>query len=360
MKTSKLFSIQALRAYAALSVLCGHACEEWAAAFDQSLGFHTRALTFGVDVFFVISGFIMYNTAAETFGKPGASLEFLRRRVIRIVPLYWIFTTLMALSTIFLAAHVHSTTLTPWTTFSSYIFWPAERESGRIAPILSLGWTLNYEMFFYALFAVALLFPLKRGLACLAVSIFGIAAFGWLAAPTEPALRFWSDPIILEFAAGVALAIGYRRVRIASIPGAALCFALGFGALFAQCIIGGEAHRVLLGGGPALLLVAGAALLPPSLDARIPGFVVLLGDSSYALYLCHRFVMRIYTIGLDVVSPAQTIDLGLYLAGLITLTIIASIIVYKFVEIPTLSWLRTVSTAPAHPALTDIALRRKT
>ncbi len=95
--TPTLVSIQALRAVAALMVLVFHLCQEL-----TKLGADLPATTFiigtaGVDLFFVISGFVMVYSSERLFGQPRASIQFLARRVVRIVPLYWIATTAMVL-----------------------------------------------------------------------------------------------------------------------------------------------------------------------------------------------------------------------------------------------------------------------
>src|SRR5262245_8564740 len=131
--SSSLVSIQALRAIAALLVFLGHAINavdlEVAAAFPNSYG------PFGVDLFFVISGFVMVYSSERLFGQPGAPIKFFARRLARIVPLYWAATAILVwfdvpnastkavLGSLFFAPHL-----------------PAE------APLLFVGWTLIFEM----------------------------------------------------------------------------------------------------------------------------------------------------------------------------------------------------------------------
>src|SRR5690606_35064881 len=102
---------------------------------------------FGVDLFFVISGFIMVHVSRNQFARPGAPLDFVRRRLVRIVPLYWTMTTLMVAVVLLLPQSVDTATADPRQWIASYLFIPFERASdGMMRPVLGLGWSLNYEM----------------------------------------------------------------------------------------------------------------------------------------------------------------------------------------------------------------------
>ncbi|PZN94338.1 MAG: acyltransferase, partial [Hyphomicrobiales bacterium] len=113
----------------------------------------------GVDIFFVISGFIMVHASGELFGRPGATRLFLERRIARIVPLYWAATTLFLLIGYVVPAALNSGAPDLGQIMASYLFWPAVSTQGLVQPVYSLGWTLNYEMLFYVLFAAALVLP---------------------------------------------------------------------------------------------------------------------------------------------------------------------------------------------------------
>jgi peptidoglycan/LPS O-acetylase OafA/YrhL len=121
---------------AATAVVCSHVYPSF------------TACAAGVDIFFAISGFVIVISSERLLGADGAPLVFLRKRLIRIVPIYWL-TTMLALSTL---GSIH-----PATVAASFFFVPNVNEySATVTPVLSVGWTLNLEMFFYALFALAL------------------------------------------------------------------------------------------------------------------------------------------------------------------------------------------------------------
>ena len=166
----------------------------------------------GVDIFFVISGFIMVYASEDLFGRKGASVEFLARRVARIVPLYWMFT---AFYTLFLVIALVGTTkdFPGWPNIvASFAFWPAYA-TGHEAPmpVFELGWTLNYEMFFYAVFAVFIGLRRSRTVIAVAALLGGLVLMGFVLQPSAAAPFFWTRPIILEFVFGMGIALLLRH-----------------------------------------------------------------------------------------------------------------------------------------------------
>ena len=198
-----LRSIQILRAVAACLVVFGHALHETAGIAARTgrppLNVNVIDWGIGVDIFFVISGFIMIYTTAELFGQPGAMRTFLMRRIIRIVPLYWLMTAGLIL-TYLLAPKMLNVPIEGWRSIvTSFFFIPDLRGNGEVRPIMALGWSLNYEMFFYAVFAVCLLAPLRRAALYLTGFFVGIAILGATLKPQSIALAYWTNSIVLEF-----------------------------------------------------------------------------------------------------------------------------------------------------------------
>jgi exopolysaccharide production protein ExoZ len=198
-----LSSIHYLRALAAVAVVESHA---------------TRGLLgqAGVDVFFVISGFIMWTiTSRET-----APRIFFQRRLIRIVPLYWTATLIMAF---------HQKVAVDAVVKSLY-FIPFFGEKGQIWPVLVPGWTLNYEMFFYVLVGATLLLPRRIQLACLIVGLCSLSLSHpfvvWL---RDPVLLTYTNPLVLEFLAGILIAEGRFRTQLPGSIGGFLLLAIGMG-----------------------------------------------------------------------------------------------------------------------------------
>ncbi len=296
--TTQIGGIQVLRGLAAVSVAFLH-IEQAAGAFvgrpGQSPWPWLRALPWeaGVDVFFVISGFVMAYASADLFARPGAVRIFLARRVARVVPLYWLFTSL----TLFVALAAPRLLNDPisggWPgVVASYLFIPWARQDGAMQPLFRLGWTLNYEMLFYAVFAPFLLLGRRGGVAGVVAVIAVLTIVGQFVQPQNRQIGFWTDPIVTEFAYGVVLgALRTEEVRLPRVLRLAL---LGFGIAAFVCIgVDDTQRRALSYGLPAVCLLAGAALGPCwSGRSALSRAALLLGDSSYAVYLVHPYPMR--------------------------------------------------------------------
>ena len=134
----KLPNIQILRAVAALAVVFYHAGIETTTickAVGKTCSYDFWVGAFGVPLFFIISGFIMVTTSWNSFGVKGAPLDFMRRRITRIVPLYWLVTTVAVVGIILSPSMLNVPVLDPLYIAASYLFWPIERVNGLVRPI---------------------------------------------------------------------------------------------------------------------------------------------------------------------------------------------------------------------------------
>jgi len=293
--------VQGLRAAAALSVAFVHFTND-AVSFgaDPSGALHAIARFMpwdaGVDIFFVISGFIIVHASAPLFGAPGASWRFLRRRLTRIVPLYWLTTALFLLILWRDGGAIHGDIGGGAFIAASFLFIPWPRPDGIMQPAFGLGWTLNYEMFFYLVLACCLSLPRKAAVAAAAGVLCALILLDQLGHFPNPQFGFWSSPLTLEFCAGMAIAqaraAGFR-LNVAPrllLPLAALV-------ILHLTVQSAPQFRPFAFGIPALMLVAAAALgRPAAALSRRHLWMVRLGDASYALYLVHPFVMRAMSI----------------------------------------------------------------
>ena len=303
----KLVAIQVLRGLAALSVALLHLEPEWLLRGAVPEGWNRPfPLEAGVDVFFVISGFVMVYASHALFGRNGAARDFLVRRLARVVPLYWL-TTIVVLGLLaVLPELMRGAQATPGLVAASFLFVPWPRPDGIVQPVYTLGWTLNYEMFFYLVFAVVLGlgFGRRAVVACVSAVFAGLVAIGFARPDLPQPLGFWTSAIQVEFVLGMAL--GLARLEGVTLP---LAFRLALAVLGIGLfwLVGGNAgarfgpYAPLLFACPAACLVAACGLSPGRPDGQGRDGAPLrwpvraaesLGDASYAIYLLHPFAIR--------------------------------------------------------------------
>lgn len=336
-------SIQALRGLAALFVVFQHV---------RFLNFGA----FGVDIFFCISGFmIMFTTEKST-------KYFFRKRLIRILPLYYLMTLGTYLLLLLFPSMFQQTRQDPSYLFKSLLFLPFDIGGGAIQPLVRIGWTINCEMLFYLLFFIAFHISMKyRGLICSAflvilvgmVQIFAPAIFSWqspIGSVLSPFLIFYGDPVMLEFLFGILayylLRYLYRRhtlhpfSRTVSLL-SAVCIPVIFCLLayFTPRINVIGFRRLPLWGLPALLLVILAFLA--GLGLTMPRLFVKLGDISYSLYLVHYYpVMFLDRAVFDFSTLSVMSVAGLVIS--VALSIVLAYLCWFLIEQKFTGWLRKV------------------
>lgn len=324
-----LFSIQYLRAVAALSVVVFHAT--WTA--NQT--FHTippvQCPAAGVDIFFVISGFIMWVTALDQ--PPDI---FFKNRITRIVPLYWAVTVALYFGWL-LVGHAAPP---PVDLLKSLTFIPYVAENGALEPVVSVGWTLNYEMFFYALFAASLMAPksLRPAILLSTLSLLVIAGTVWHVAPPW---TFYTSPLLLEFTSGVFLGMAFGALGIPGKRGGAALILIGVFCLMASELHPpGDSHwrRMIVWGLPAFCIVMGALSFDSESCVRP---LKAAGDASYSIYLSHALVISavkstLLAIGINgLEASVLLVALSIPASGLIGFAI------YSLIERPLLAYIRT-------------------
>ena len=325
-------SLQYLRGIAALMVVAFHAADYAGRAAGAEPNALFAAGLSGVDLFFVISGFVMIVSTADRDVRP---LAFLWKRLIRIAPLYWLLTLLLA-NVALLAPSLLSTTLYDGGhLLASLAFLPYRHPIlPATVPMLVPGWTLNYEMAFYLVFALSLLLPTRWQVpAVVGVLLFAVSLRHLI--PYSHAGGFYTMPLILEFGAGMLIA---RAVAtgIAIRPWlAGLVFALGWAALFS--LAGGDHWRSIASGAPAALIVVGAVFLERG--RRLPVLPPLrwLGDASYSIYLTHVLTLPVLAkLWTAAGLPASAWFIAVCLAA----AVLVGTTVYHLVERPLLREMR--------------------
>ncbi|WP_110707533.1 acyltransferase [Salinicola sp. CR57] len=319
-----LISVQALRALAAWIVVFHHFMQVFfsfeADNWVEYL-FSTRGQV-GVDIFFVISGFIIY---VSSRGKRLTMPQFLLHRLVRIVPAYWLYTLITAAIIYFTSNVMPDYGLSLKGLIMSLFFLPTENPAGYgYYPILPVGWTLNFEMLFYVVFAASLM--LKREWRLWSV-VLAIVVINTLFAHQPFISNFYTDPIIFEFLLGMGIGALYRRYGMPQGRWWPIALALASSATILHFNDPSGALRFLAWGLPSALLVVAFI----GMEARIGNNRVFkaMGDWSYSTYLLHVIVLWSGNYVLT-----EQFGLPPYLALAICLPVIAlcSWLSYEFVE----------------------------
>ncbi len=291
----------------------------------------------GVDLFFVISGFVMVYSSERLFGDRASLRTFLTRRAIRIVPLYWTMTSVM-LGWVMVRGFAASDA-SPIHALASYFFIPYPRPSGPIDPLYGLGWTLNYEMMFYLIFACTLFAPRKIAVAIASLCLITMTIIHSLQLPVSREITYLTDPIILEFVFGMAVAVILRTG--ARLPRGACYLLIGLAVAIPSLLLWrpsltwwtGPLTRSELWGIPAAVIVAAVVLVDRPLF--VPVLVVALGDASYALYLLHpgvNFIVR-HAAARGLFFDAATMP-WVYLAASLCVSVVVALATYQWFEKP--------------------------
>ena len=332
------FNVQALRGIAACMVVLFHASEKWsiAATGRDSMAWSVGAS--GVDIFFVISGFVMATSSLSKGNGPQSAWEFFKRRLVRILPLYWIITTVLVIK-----IDLGLVRNTAWTgavplpfAFCSYLLIPY-LHGGETSPILGQGWTLSYEMFFYLLFAAAL--AIRKSVPqfltfvlCLLVLIGSFRTDDW------PAITVLLRPMLLEFLAGLWLGVAALKGRFL---GPRLSISLAASAVLTELFLHPTQPFVgrLEWGVCSILIFQAAVALEPVIGKRIPRWMLLVGDASYSIYLVHPMFLGYYTERLKaahvlLAGRVRLQDDVITLVVCLGLSLLVGIVVYKAIELP--------------------------
>jgi peptidoglycan/LPS O-acetylase OafA/YrhL len=356
MGTARLQSIQALRFAAALAVIAFHLTYLlWDTPVIAAIRPIAAAGNSGVDVFFVISGFVIFTVSRKidwSEGAQAAAFDFAFRRATRIYPLYWsCFLVSVALIIAGAAPVVGSAwTLDNWRA-NAFLFSTYNKQ-------VPVAWTLAYEMYFYACFSAVLLFGqrfhlhgLRLWVAGTAVAIAlnytlppGVAGGSWRTA-------VWSNASVLEFVMGMITAAlierGYRGGAWLALIAAVPFFVLGH--------LTGESHRAVTFGPGAALVVYGLVSL--EIQGRLVSmrYVAWLGDASYSLYLWQEIPLYFTRLVFDQMGWRQVLGGVPVVLAMIAACIVVSLLSYRFIEKPIMAASRRRSVPVS--ALSDASPR---
>lgn len=317
-----ILNIQCLRAFAALVVVFMHSIST-----SASYGFEPIFLrffwgwgAFGVDIFFVISGFVMVHSLLR---RPQNAREFLISRLIRIVPLYWFLTSIVLALYLFVPEVFRNIVLSwEWVAFSYFFL---SLISLGAHPVVTVGWTLEWEMLFYVIFSSGLLIrSISKTLLVVGLALWVLSIL-------------IQNYILLEFFGGMVLAVFNRKYSYSAVTGwtmllAGLCMlCLSLSTELRSDLV----FRELYWGVPSMFVVWGLTILPSVENKNV---MVVLGASSYSIYLIQMLTIPAF---FKLASTMQFSLLGDALVPICVLvTAIAGILLYYSVEKPLIQCLK--------------------
>jgi len=350
--------IQALRGIAALMVVLWHASRYLAADGGGPIArFFQPGATFGVDLFFLISGVIMVHTTRSGDGSRGYVAGFFAKRASRIWPL-WAIALTVAVVLQFDAGFLTDPIKRDWW-LRSLLFMPTAGGTSDVAPlygapVLGVGWTLNYEVYFYTIFGSALLFRRWRWVALAAIIIVTVLVIPWLSGGLAD-LHGWlelfacdrhygysiqylnlaTSPLVLLFGAGVAIGLLSHTPlplpRTAVIWNVLLACALAL--VLLQFLTAFRTYHGVLQWGLSLIpLVLVTVLASQRVALPVPGMLCRLGDVSFSLYLWHPLVLAVVFGLLDGLAPAGSDARALLMVVAMAAALGVAGLSYRYIE----------------------------
>ncbi len=334
-----LYNLHVLRVIAAMGVVYFHTTSE--AGLDLTVAIGSR----GVDVFFVISGFIIAYIGSNN------PQQFFRRRLIRVVPFYWVATLCLFALAVVMPNLLRSTRADVPQLIASLLFVPRETSYSGVFPTMLLGWSLNFEMFFYVVFSMSLRINPKWSPAICCAWIVGFVLAMSPIESSNTVIAFYSRPIVLEFVYGIGVYYAFtwcvaRRDQLSAIAaGKWLLGALLAVSLFVICYgeykEGWGLPRYIYAGIPSFVIVLSALLLEKLYGLTTKNRTIfLLGESSYILYLIHPYI--IYT-ALRAVVGHRELNTPMIIGIVVVLLAVAaaiSVAIHVWFEKPMMSFLK--------------------
>jgi peptidoglycan/LPS O-acetylase OafA/YrhL len=279
---------------------------------------------FGVDLFFIISGFVMMLSTEISKRK------FFLKRLFRILPTYYFFTLGVFLIAFFYPSLLNTTTADFSHLIKSLLFIPFDKNGTGHYPLLFLGWTLNYEMYFYLIFALSLTLSFKNR----SLITTGILTFSFILCKNYKEFPFsvYGDLIVFEFVIGMIIYEAIIKKNKFNVL--LLIFAILIATFINKT---GISNRLINYGLPLALLCSIAIIIFKG--KKFPKIFLTLGGASYSLYLTHPYIIQFFLKITNLFSLGY-IETAIISAISIVLANIIAIIVYRCLEIPIQNYLR--------------------
>ena len=337
-KSTRLIYVQILRFIAAVAVVIfhvvgtsGHYISSQPSKIFSIFCYGDK----GVDLFFVISGFIIYYSTHRSVQSP---MAFLLRRAERIIPIYWSITLVLAALSIIFPSGFKSIDWLNWPSILKSMFF-ITFVNGQM-PVIYVGWSLEYEMFFYLSVSFLLLIgEVAWDIIIVTFSMLTIFHNFESVLMNENLHRFFTDPLILEFVFGIISAKLFVRKYISNIAIASVASSL------IVLVMIDSSHRVILFGVPFAAILLFSAILSNKRTApsNVEKLCARLGDASYSIYLVQAIIISGACKAFVQVLPHS---LDIFIVTITTAVVISGYLVYNFVERPLLKLCRRFHSPP--------------
>lgn len=299
----------------------------------------------GVDIFFVISGFIMMSISMSKRKDIENAFKFIYSRIIRIYPLYWFYTVLILAVAFMYPEWVNSSSSVESNIFKSFLLLPQDT-----TPLLQVGWTLIHEMYFYIGFFILLLFLRSNKAIVFSVIVWGatVVVLDYIFEFTNPLAKIIIHPLTLEFIGGVLIAYLFSKMSTKlSVLTWQIVFMVSFSLLLINYLQFRDYYevdpfrwwRVLLFGFPSMVLIY-ASLILEKRGKIFPKWLNGIGDRSYTIYLAHILVLNAVGKVWQLFAFESTGMSVLFIVVLIGATLIYGKYAYEFVEVPMMKKMR--------------------
>ncbi|MFV8908094.1 acyltransferase [Serratia fonticola] len=332
-----MISIQVLRAIAALLVVMVHTTLK-----AQSMGFSSKVFEIGhsgVDLFFIISGFIMMMIGA----RENKFSIFMSKRIVRVIPLYYIITS-FALVIYIINPSLIRGNQDGITVLNSYLLIPTEGKSF----LLSVGWTLSYEMFFYLTFSLTLF--IKSSMKGIAASLLLLAFVVLGKASDNVSINTFMSPILLEFAMGIACFYIYAFCSSRINENTRVMLSLLMIISAAAYVFSSEDplftifnNRVIDLAVPMMLVFLAFCFVENKFKTYksniISRLMAYIGDASYSLYLVHLFALGAIAKAFSTLGITNSFA---FISACLVISVVAGIACYEVIEKPVSSILKKV------------------
>jgi exopolysaccharide production protein ExoZ len=238
-----------------------------------------------------------------------------------------------------------------WNVIGSYFFVPTANADGLIVPVVVQGWTLNFEMFFYLIFTCSLLVTRFSPLVLVISVLITIGLIGIFHPISAPAAMSLVSPMLFEFLFGVFIARLLMKKRIPGAWGSGMLAAIGWVSIltiFPHLPQGSDEvqkWRFVLWGVPAAAIVLGTVGLEPILAARLPKWIVVAGNASYAVYLAQTFVLPAVGIAVNRMAIGVIPALVLIILMGMSLSFFGGDVIHRRIELPILTKLKRLNVA---------------